>query len=72
MAVERKNPKLSIFGSFFMIITAGTLYRFSRLNKKIMQTQFSSILEKFGNKLYSKKSITISKYMPSEDPALQL
>lgn len=55
-----------------MIITAGTLYRFSRLNKKIMQTQFSSILEKFGNQLYSNKSITISKYMPSEDPTLHL
>lgn len=53
MAVERKNPSLNVFGSFFMIIIAGTAYRISRLNRKLVQTQMSTILKKFGNTLYS-------------------
>lgn len=44
MAVQRKTPSLTIFGSFFMVILAGTAYRFSRLNKKILQTQMTDIL----------------------------
>jgi hypothetical protein len=66
MTVQRKNPRLSILGSFFMIIIAGTFYRISRINQKIVRSQVSSILEKLGNNLYSNTNFIKSKVLPSE------
>lgn len=44
MAVERKNSNVNFIGSFLVIITAGTIYRLSSLNRKVMQVQMTKIL----------------------------
>jgi len=44
MAVQRKGPSMSVIGSFLMVITAGTIFRFTRMNKKLVKMQLSSIL----------------------------
>lgn len=44
MGVQRKGPSINVIGSFLMIITAGTLYRFRALNNKILKTQVSNYL----------------------------
>jgi hypothetical protein len=44
MAVQRKIPSMSVIGSFIMVIAAGTLYRFSGMNKKIAKMQLNTLL----------------------------
>jgi len=44
MGVERKNPKLSVLGSFFMVILAGTAFRLSGYHRKIFSSKLSDIL----------------------------
>lgn len=44
MGVERKNANLSLLGSFFMVIFAGTVYRFSSMNRKIFSSKVSDLL----------------------------
>lgn len=66
MAVERKFPSVSFLSSFFLIIVAGTAYRVSRVNKKVLQTQMSDILKKMGNKLYTFEKTKRLDCFPSE------
>lgn len=44
MAVERKTQNINFIASFFMIIVAGSLYRVTNLNRKLMHTQITNIL----------------------------
>jgi hypothetical protein len=44
MTVQRKSPSMSVIGSFLMVIAAGTLYRISRMNKKIVKMQLNTLL----------------------------
>jgi hypothetical protein len=44
MAVQRKSPSMSVIGSFLMVITAGTLYRIGRMNKKVVKMQLNTLL----------------------------
>ena len=44
MGVERKNPKLSVLGSFFMVVMAGTVYRLSKLNRKLLSSQLKDVI----------------------------
>ena len=38
MGVSRKFPKINWLSSFGLIIVAGTIYRFSKLNQRLMKT----------------------------------
>ena len=43
MGIARKVPKINWLSSFGLIILAGTLYRVSKINRKIMEVQIKNL-----------------------------
>ena len=66
MGIPRKIPKLNWLTSFGLIIVAGTFYRLSSLNRRLMRTQLNDIWESMGNQISIFRGMERNKLLPSE------